>query len=52
MSMPPTLVAKSYHSMYAFGNHIRILNVEEHLTTHDRGVVAPFQQECISRPND
>jgi hypothetical protein len=38
--------------MYAFGNHIKVLSVEEHLTTFDNGVAAPFEQKCISRLND
>jgi hypothetical protein len=50
--MPPTLVERSYWSMYTFGNHIKILNVEEHLITFDSGVAAPFEHECISRSND
>ncbi len=52
MSMPPTLLAGSYQSMYVFGNHIRVLSVEKHLTTFDNGVAAPFEKECISRSND
>ncbi len=36
----------------AFGNHICVWSAEEHLTTHDNGVVAILEQECISRPND
>jgi hypothetical protein len=38
MSMSPTLKVRSYQSMYAFGNHIRVVSVEEHLTTNDSGV--------------
>ncbi len=52
MSMPPTLEATAYWSMYGFGNHLHISNVEEHLTTCDSGVVAVFEQECIYGPND
>jgi len=52
MSMPLTLEARSYRTMYAFDNHIRVSNVEKHLTTCDNGVVATFEQVCISRQND
>jgi len=33
LSMPPTCEARSYRSMWAFGNHIRVSSVEEHFTT-------------------
>jgi hypothetical protein len=52
MSMPPTLATRSYHLIYALGNHIKVSSVEEHLKTLDSGVVATFEHECISRPND
>ncbi|CAM6062576.1 unnamed protein product [Sphagnum tenellum] len=52
VSMPPTLEARSYRTMFAFGNHFHVSNVEEHLTTFDSGVVATFEHECRSRPND
>jgi hypothetical protein len=36
MLMPPTLEAKSYRAMWAFGNYnICVSSVEEHLTTCD-----------------
>jgi hypothetical protein len=38
--------------MFAFGNHNCVSNAEEHLTTFDSGVVATFEQECRSGPND
>jgi hypothetical protein len=38
--------------MYAFGNHIHVVSAKEHLTTHDNGVVATFEQAFVSRPND
>jgi hypothetical protein len=38
--------------MYAYGNHIRVASAKEHLTTSDCGVVATFEQKCISSPND
>ncbi len=52
MSMPPTLEARLYQTMFAFGNHIRVSNVEEHLTTFDSGVAATFEWECRLGPND
>ncbi len=38
--------------MYAFGNHIHVAIIEKYLTTHDNGVVATFEQACVSWPND
>jgi hypothetical protein len=38
--------------MYAFGNHIHVVSVEEHLTTNDSGVNATFEHVCVSGPND
>jgi hypothetical protein len=52
ISMPPTLTTRSYLLIYTFENHIRVSSVEEHLTTLDSNVVATFEYECISRPND
>jgi hypothetical protein len=52
MSMPPTLATRSYHLIHALGKHIKVSRVEEHLKTLDSGVVATFEHECISRPND
>ncbi len=52
MSMPPTLEARSYQTMYVFGNHIHVSSVEKHLTTCDNGVATTFEQICISRQND
>jgi hypothetical protein len=37
--------------MYAFGNHIHVVSVKKHLTTYDSGVVATFEQACVSGPN-
>jgi len=51
MSMPPTLTTRSYRLIYIFENHNRVSSVEEHLTL-DNNVVATFEHECISRPND
>ncbi len=52
MSMPPTLKARSYRSMYAYGNHIRVVSVKEHLTTYVSGIVATFEQTCVLRLNE
>ncbi len=52
MSMPPTLEARLYQTMFAFGNQIHVSSVEEHLTTFDSGVVATFEQECRLGTND
>ncbi len=51
MFMPHTLEVRSYWSMYAFGNHIHVVSVKKHLTTYDSGVVATFEQACVSGPN-
>jgi hypothetical protein len=37
--------------MWAFGNHIWVSSVEEHLTMHDSGVTTIFEQECVLGPN-
>lgn len=37
MSMPSTLEAQSYRAMYAYGNHIRVSNVEEDLSMINYG---------------
>ncbi len=50
MSMPPTLEARSYCSIYVFGNHNCVVNVDEHLTSY-YGIITTFEQ-VISRPND
>jgi hypothetical protein len=50
--MPPTFNAKSYQTMWAFGNHLHVSSVEEHLTTCDNGVTSIFEQECVLRPID
>jgi hypothetical protein len=52
MSMSPTLEATTYCVMYVFGNHLRVSNGEEHLTTRDSGIATTFEQECVSGPND
>jgi len=52
MSMLLTLETMSYRAMYVYGNHIRVMSVKEHLTISDYGVMATFEQKCISGPND
>jgi len=44
MSMLSRLEAMSYQSMYAYGNHIHVSSVEEHLKISDCGVVVSFEQ--------
>ena len=46
LMLPPSDVAKSYRSMYAFGNHIRVRSAEAQLTTANSGVAATFRQLC------
>ncbi len=52
ISTPPSNLATSYCSMYAFNNHLRVTSAKIHLSTSDLGVVATFQQECLSHLND
>jgi hypothetical protein len=52
MSMSPTLEARSYPLMYAFGNYICVVSAEEYLTASASGVVATWKQVCVSGPND
>lgn len=52
MSMPPTMEARSYRTMYAFSYCVHVSNVEKHLTTCDNGVATTFEQICILRQND
>jgi hypothetical protein len=51
MSMPPTLEAMSYQSMYVYGNHIRVSSVKEHFKTSDCCVAEAFEQVCICGRN-
>ena len=50
--MPPSRNAKSYKSMYAYGNHIRFRNIESNMNTCDSGVAATFLQACRASNND
>ena len=46
LMLPPSDVTKSYRSMYAFRNHIRVRSAEAQLTTADLGVAITFQHLC------
>ena len=46
LMLPPSDIAKSYRSMYAFGNHIRVRSAKAQWTTTDSGVAATFRQLC------
>jgi hypothetical protein len=46
LMLPPSNQTKSYRSMFAFGNHIRVCNCEKQLTAMDSGVAATLQQLC------
>ena len=50
--LPPSCEAKSYHSMYAFVNHICVRGAEVDLSTCDNGVAATFLQSCRSNKKD
>ena len=50
--MPPTLMAMSYRSIYAYENHFWVRSAEMNLSTRDYGVAATFDQGCQSGPND
>ena len=52
LMLPPSDVAKSYRSMYAFGNHVRVRSAQAQLTTMDSGVAATFRQLCRSGVKD
>ena len=48
----PLNVAAAYKSMYAFGNHYRVLSSELPLKTCDNGVAATFKQVCRNGRRD
>jgi hypothetical protein len=52
ISSPPLDLAIWYHSMYAFGKHLRVASAELHLSTTNLGVITTFEQECHSHSND
>lgn len=51
-SRGPLPVAAAYKSMYAFGNHYRVLSSERPLRTRDSGVAATFRQVCRNGTRD
>jgi hypothetical protein len=48
----PLAVAAAYKSMYAFGNHYRVLSSELPFKTRDSGVAATFRQVCRNGTRD
>ena len=49
----PSLRAKKYRSMYAYGYHFRVRSAEQSITsTCDSGVAAVFRQPCRSGRQD
>ena len=50
--LPPSCEAKSYCSMYAYGNHIRVRGVEIDLSTCNSGVAITFLQSCRASRKD
>ena len=46
MARGPLPSAASYKSMFAFGNHYRVMSAERALKTADSGVAATFRQVC------
>jgi hypothetical protein len=48
----PSFEAKSYRSMYAYGNHILVRGAEVDLSTCDSGVAATFLQACRASRKD
>lgn len=48
----PLNTAAAYRSMYAFGNHFRVVSSEVHLKTCDSGVAATFRQVCRNGRRD
>ena len=48
--MPPSRNVKSYKSIYAYGNHIRVRSVESNMHTYDSGMTATFaNMSCEQR---
>ena len=52
LSKLPSELATKYRSMWAFGNHLHVLGVEQHLKTSDSGVAATFRRPWRSRVGD
>jgi uncharacterized protein YacL (UPF0231 family) len=49
---PPSVQAKGYKSMYAYGNHIRVRGAEADMATCDSAVAATFLQSCRASSHD
>lgn len=45
-SRGPLEVASAYKSMYAYGNHFRVISSETAMKTADSGIAATFRQVC------
>ena len=52
LSKVPDRVVKHYMSMYAYGNHFRVLSSERTVKTCDSGVAATFKQVCRNGTRD
>jgi len=51
-SRGPLEVAATYKSIYAYGNHFRVLSSERSLKTMDSGIAATFRQTCRNGMRD
>ena len=49
LSQLPVWWSTAYRSMYAYGNHLRMANVESHLQSCNLGIAATFHCPCCSR---
>jgi hypothetical protein len=49
--IPPSILATTYHFMYAFGNHLSVANVKHHLATSNSRVATTFEQKCVYHSN-
>jgi hypothetical protein len=52
LMLPPSSEAKTYRSMYAYGNHIRVRGAESDLNTCDSGVATTFSQDYRASATD
>ena len=48
----PLRVAAAYKSMYAYGNHFRVISSERSLKTSNSGIAATFRQVCRNSTRD
>ena len=48
----PLPMSTVYKSMYAYGNHYRVLSSEAHLKTSDSGIAATYKQVCRNSVRD